>query len=201
VFFSLLITQGPAADKPKSAKPLFDGKTLKGWEGNLKWFRVEDGAIVAGSSKMKIPRNEFLCTTSRYSDFELRVTCKIAPGTTNAGIQFRTERIPNHHEVKGYQADMGEGWWGKIYDESRRRKALAEPDAEQLAKVLKPEDWNQYVIRCQGPHIELWINGFKTADFTEPNASIPRDGIIALQIHGGPAGEAWYKDIVIEELK
>ncbi|MEX0585168.1 MAG: DUF1080 domain-containing protein, partial [Pirellulales bacterium] len=133
-----------AADK--SAIKLFDGKSLDGWEGNEKIFRVEEGAIVAGSLKDKIARNEFLCTKEKYGDFELRLKFKLLGKGANAGVQFRTKRIPNHHEVSGYQADMGDGWWGSLYDESRRNKILAGPKAGTLDRVLKRDDWNEYRI-------------------------------------------------------
>src|SRR5215212_7421980 len=109
---------------------LFDGKTFKGWEGDTnKTFRIEDGAIVAGTMEAKIPRNEFLCTTRNYTNFVLRLKFKLVGKGANAGVQFRTKRIPNHHEVSGYQADMGDpSWWGCLYDESRRNKILAQAD-------------------------------------------------------------------------
>jgi hypothetical protein len=190
----------PAADEKKPV-PLFDGKTLEGWEGNEELFRVEDGAIVAGSLNEKIERNEFLCTQKEYGDFELRLKCKLVGKGANAGVQFRTKRIPNHHEVSGYQADMGEGWWGKLYDESRRNKVLAGPDNETSARIAKAEDWNEYVIRCEGNHIQLWLNGEKTVDYTEKDEKIDAKGVIGVQIHGGPPSEAWYKEITIVELK
>ena len=86
---------------------LFDGKTFEGWEGDLKTFRIEDGVIIGGTMKEKIPRNEFLCTKQEFGDFELRLQAKLAGDGANAGVQFRTKRIPNHHEVIGYQCDMG----------------------------------------------------------------------------------------------
>jgi hypothetical protein len=191
-----------ASEKPagKEAR-LFDGKTLSGWEGAEKMFRVEEGAIVAGTLKAKIPRNEFLATKKDYGDFELRLKFKLGGSGANAGVQIRSERIPNHHEMIGYQADMGDGWWGALYDESRRNKVLAAPKKEVIAKVLKRDDWNDYRIRCEGKRIQLWINGQQTVDYTEPDEKIPQHGKIALQIHGGPPSEAWYKDIVITELK
>src|SRR5437867_4559524 len=125
------------AKKADAAKPsaLFDGKTLEGWEGNLKVFRVEDGAIVGGTLKERIARNEFLCTKKEFGDFELRAKVKLLGDGANGGVQFRTKRIPNNHEVSGYQADMGDGWWGKLYDESRRNKVLAEPSKDVKVKV------------------------------------------------------------------
>ena len=187
----------------KNPKPvaIFDGKTFTGWEGNLTIFRIEDGAIVGGSLKDKVARNEFLCTTQTYADFELRLKFKLLGGdTANAGVQFRTKRIPNNHEVSGYQADMGAGWWGALYDESRRNKVLVGPDQEKMKQVVKPTEWNEYLIRAQGSHIQLSINGVQTVDYVETDPSVEARGVICPQIHAGPPGEAWYKDITIVDL-
>ncbi len=189
----------PAADEA-GYQSLFDGKSLDGWEGNLKLFHVEDGAVVGGTLSEPIARNEFLCTREEYGDFELRLKFKIVGKGANAGAQFRSRRIPNHHEVKGYQADLGDGWWGSLYDESRRNKILAKADPTVIERVLKRDDWNDYTIRCQGRHIQLWINDVHMVDYTEPDQSIEQTGIIGLQIHAGKPGEAWYKDIRIKKL-
>lgn len=190
------------AAEPMKPAALFDGKSFQGWEGDTaKSFRIQDGAIVGGTLQAAIPRNEFLCTTRQYTNFVLRAKFKLLGGEkANAGIQFRTQRIPNHHEVFGYQADMGQDYWGALYDESRRRKVLAGPAKEEIPKFVKYNDWNEYEIRCEGAHIQLSVNGHKTVDYTEEDATIPRYGIIAVQIHSGPASEAWYKDITIQEL-
>lgn len=180
---------------------LFDGKSLRGWNGDQTVFRIEDGAIVGGQLQEKIPHNFFLECDRPFSNFELRLQFKLKGKATNAGIQIRSERIPDHHEMIGYQADLGQSYWGCLYDESRRRKVLAGPDKQKLAEVLKKEDWNDYRIVCRGPQIELFINGLKTVDYTEADSEIPLSGRIAVQIHGGPAGEAWYRNIRIRELK
>lgn len=182
---------------------LFDGKTLTGWEGDTKkTWRIEDGAIVGGSLDEVVPRNEFLCTTKTYGDFELKVRFKLLgdPKGANAGVQIRTKRIPNHHEVSGYQADIGQGYWGALYDESRRNKVLAGPTKEVQDKAVKRDDWNDYVIRCEGSRIRLWLNGQLTVDYTEKDDKIERTGIIGLQVHGGAKTKVMYKDITIEEL-
>ena len=201
VFFILLL----ALSLPphfSSAKPvaLFNGLDFTGWEGPLESFRIEDGAIVGGNLHTPIPKNQFLSTKKRYGDFELRLKFKLVGEKANAGVQIRSERIPDHHEVIGYQADMGGRYWGALYDESRRRTILQGPDMEKLRKYIKLEGWNTYVIRCQGRRVQLWLNGHKTVDWHEPEDDIPQRGIIALQIHSGPPTEAWYKEIMIEEL-
>lgn len=202
--FSMTNPQSAPAEE-QGFTPLFDGKTLAGWEGKEGIFRVVDGAITAGSLKENIKNNEFLCTTKDYGDFELRLEAKLIGPGENAGIQFRSERIPNHHEVIGYQCDMGlaggKSIWGALYDESRRKKFLATGDDEVLQKKVKADGFNEIRIRCQGPHIQLWVNDVKTVDYTEKEENIARTGKIALQIHGGKPAEASYRNIRIKELK
>jgi hypothetical protein len=184
-------------------QPIFDGKSFAGWEGDTKkTWRIVEGALVGGSLVEKVPHNEFLATEKSYRNFDLRLKCRLVgtEGFVNAGIQIRSKRIPNHHEMIGYQADMGEGYWGSLYDESRRNKMLATADKEAVAKAIKKDDWNDYRIRCEGSRIQLWINGVQTVDYTEADEKIEQEGKIAVQIHGDGKAEASYKDIVIEEL-
>ncbi len=195
-------TSRAADDDAAKFVPLFDGKTFDGWEGDMKVFRIEDGAVVGGSLKKSLAQNEFLATTKEYGDFELRLKVKlIGPvASANGGIQIRSQRVPNSREMIGYQADMGQHYWASLYDESRRRKTLVAPKPDELAKVLKLDDWNDYVIRCQGRHIQLWLNGLQAVDYTEPDETLVQRGYIGLQIHSGPPSEAWYKDIKIREF-
>src|SRR5262245_35302376 len=88
VLLALLLI--PAGAYQGGARRLFDGKSFKGWEGNLSVFRIENGAITGGSLKESLAHNEFLCTTEEYDDFELRVKVKLLgdPAGANAGIQF-----------------------------------------------------------------------------------------------------------------
>ena len=184
--------------------PLFDGKTFTGWEGDIgSVWRIEDGAFVAGSLEKKQEKNNFLATKKTYGDFELTLKWKLegTEGFVNGGVQFRTVRIPNHHEVSGYQADLGKGYDGALYDESRRKKMLAQPSPEVLAKAQKPlGEWNDYRIRAEGNRIQIWLNGVQTVDYTESEPNIDLTGIIAVQIHGGATSIVRYKDLMIEEL-
>jgi hypothetical protein len=193
-----------AAETEEGFLPLFDGKLLSNWEGNGYWFRVEDRAIVGGRLEEKIPVNYFLCTNRKFDDFELRLQVKVVGEGVNAGIQFRTKRIPGSEEVSGYQADVGgvadANVWGSLYDESRRRKMLATAAPELVNRIVKKDDWNDYVIRCVGPKIELYLNGERTVEYTETDSGIDTTGVIALQIHSGPPSEAWYRNVRIKPL-
>ena len=180
---------------------LFDGTTTDDWNGDRSVFRVESDCIVGGQLKERIPHNYFLSHKRAFGDFDLRLQFRLLGENTNAGIQIRSKRIPDHHEMVGYQADLGQQYWGCLYDESRRRTILAKPDAKELDKVLKRGDWNDYRILCEGRRIQLWVNGLQTVDYTEEDQGIPLVGKIAVQIHGGAPGEAWYRNIRIKPLK
>ena len=181
--------------------PIFDGKSLDGWEGNEKFFHVDDGILIAGTLEKKIPRNEFLCTKKEYENFAIDLQFKLVGKGANSGVQFRSKRIPNHHEVSGYQADLGDdNWWGSLYDESRRNKLLVQSDPKVIKKVLKRDDWNDYRVRCEGKRIQIWLNGVQTVDYTEPDDNIALKGIIGLQIHSGGPSEAHFRNIRILEL-
>ena len=185
---------------------LTDGRTFNGWVGDTnKTWRMEGGAFVGGTLERKVPQNEFLRTTRSFTNFVLKVKFKLvgtdAGGFINGGVQIRSEPAktpPN--EMVGYQCDIGEGWWGALYDESRRNKVLIKPDPKAVEKALKKNDWNQYVIRCEGKRIRTSINGVEMIDYTEADDSLPQFGLIGLQVHGGGPAVASYKDVLVEEL-
>ncbi len=183
---------------------LFDGRTFAGWEGDTNGtWRIAGGALVGGSLEVKVPRNEFLVTRRPYTNFVLTVEVKLlgTEGFVNGGVQVRSERLKEPaHEMCGYQADIGEGWWGALYDESRRNKVLVKPEDGAVAKALRPQDWNTYVIRCEGPRIRTWLNGVAMIDYTEADASLPQRGLIGLQIHGDGKGQIAFREVKLEEL-
>ena len=184
---------------------LSDGKTFTGWIGdtNTTW-RIEDGAFVGGSLEKKVPRNEFLRSAQPYSNFILRLQFKLVGtnGFINGGVQIRSQPATHPtNEMVGYQCDLGAGYWGALYDESRRNKVLVQPDAELVKQALKPGEWNEYVITARGRTIETAINGVKLITYTEQDVAIPQQGFLGLQIHGNGAAIASYKDITIQVLE
>jgi len=192
-----------APPKPGTHTPLFDGRSFDGWEGETQHtWHIKDGAVVGGTLAETVPHNDFLCTKKEFKNFDLRLKVKLnGTGFVNGGVQFHSQRLKDPaYEMAGFQADMGEGYWGSLYDESRRNKALAHTHAVVIKRLVKTDDWNDYIIRCENSHIRLWLNGVLTVDYLETDQQIPMNGLIGLQIHGGGKSEASYKDVEIEEL-
>jgi len=191
---------GTVSNKEGIERALFDGKTLKGWEGNTANWRVEDGAVVAGALDRRQPHNEFLATEEEFGDFDLRLEYKVEGfgGFVNGGVQFWSERVPGGFEVSGYQADLGADTDGNLYDESRRASNLEVAPTDVRKAVLRPGQWNDYRIRAQGPHIQIWLNGVKTVDYVERDATVALRGRFALQIHGGANTKVSYRLLAID---
>jgi putative membrane-bound dehydrogenase-like protein len=185
--------------------PLFDGKTLNGWDvrpDEEKWWRVQDGAITGGSLEEPVPFNTFIASRKSYENFDLRFKIRMVQGEgfANSGMQVRSIREQGSG-MKGYQVDAGVGYWGDLYDEHRRNAKIAGAvDPQALAAVVKDWEWNDYRVLCEGPRIRSWINGEPALDFTEKDPEIPLDGLLGLQAHSGGKFLVQMKDVSIEEL-
>lgn len=205
VFFMTLNTH-TYGQQALYTKSLFDGNTLRGWksfpkEHQSQW-KVQDGLIIGGDGINKIPENIYLYSEEEFEDFEFRCLFRLSgdsnTGMINSGIQYRS-KIEDGNMV-GYQADIGNGYWGDIYDEHRRGKLIG-GDLTTLQHLLKEEGWNSYIIRCKGDLHELYINGVKTASYLEKDKSLPRKGIVAFQLHSGGAAVLELRDLTITHLK
>jgi hypothetical protein len=186
----------PAAEE--GFTPLFNGKSLDGWEVDTPGlWSVREGMIVGRHGGLKW--NDFLRTRKNYENFILKLEFRLVGGVGNSGIQFRSKPVPNSHEVSGYQADIGEKYWGCLYDESRRNKVLVQAPPEALIG-LKKDGWNEYVIKAQGWRVTLELNGIQTVDYLETDTRIDRTGFIALQVHSGPGIEVHFRNLRIREL-
>ncbi len=185
-------TQTPLLATADNARDFFNGKDLSGWNGDLALWKVENGQIVGRSSGIK--KNEFLRSQIVASDFRLTLQVKLTPNAENSGIQFRTESLPDG-EVRGPQADVGKGWWGKLYEENGRG-VLSENKASEA--VVKVDDWNRYEIVAQGSHVRTFLNGKSCVDIDDPKG--PARGIFALQIHAGGPMEVRFKEIELVVL-
>ena len=192
-------TKPPAKQKlPKGFKPLFDGKTLKGWKGRESLWKVEDGAIRGQSTaEYKLKHNDFLYTEKEYGDFELRLKFRLI--NHNSGVQVRS-KVHKDYRVTGYQADIAEQrFTGILYGEGFGG-ILADVKPKEMAKHVKKGDWNDYRILCQGKRLQFWINGQPTIDYTDKRPIAAAKGVIAFQLHGGPPMKVYFKDIIIKDL-
>ena len=199
---STLSVRAGSPPPPGKTKPLFDGKTMTGWEGDTNHWRVEDGCLTGGSLETTMKKNVFLASTTDHTNFIIRFQIKLTGtnGFVNSGFQIRSQRVPNSTEMSGYQCDFGEpNWYGAIYDESRRNKTIAKSDMAALRPVIKRGDWNDYVIRADGPRVTTWINGVQGTDYTESDAAIPQWGKFGIQVHGGGNAMVQVRNISIEE--
>jgi len=194
-----------SAQAPKGREPLpneqwvslFNGKDLAGWVqvGKEKWT-VEDGAI-HGQGVTK--EYGYLMTEKDYKDFwlSLRFKCeadgnsgvyvrtRFKPGTVDVsqGVQFEIDRTPNRHT-------------GGLYGDGRAWIAWPSPEYEY---VIRPTDWNDFLLKVEGNHFVAILNGIKVLDFTDPTPK-SFDGAIALQLHSGGEGNMRFKDIYIRDL-
>jgi hypothetical protein len=193
VFFSL------SAAQAGSDKEFFNGKDLSGWEGLLDQFwSVKDNAIVGSTAPKGINFNTFLCSKNKYKDFELQFDVKLTK-SGNSGVQIRSH-IHNKEKfaVTGPQCDMGGPYWGSLYGENFGGMMKA-ADSKLVKEVLKEGEFNDYYIKCVGKHVTIKLNGKTTVDMEFPK--MPDEGIIALQIHGGPAMDVMFKNIRFKEIK
>ncbi len=189
---------GQAQEQEKGFRPLFDGKTLDGFVGDPELWRVEDGQIVGSTDGKKLKHNSFLATRRKFRNFVLKVKFKLR--NHNSGIQFRSQLLKDYI-VRGYQADIAENRYLGILYEERGRGILADVDPKEVRKHYKPGQWNEYTIVANGPHIKLMLNGYTTVDYYEKDPKRgAKEGIIAFQLHTGPAMEIRFKDIRIKEL-
>ena len=187
-----------AEGKEEGFVSLFNGKDLTGWEGKPGLWRVRDGMMVGDSPGIR--HNTFLATTRTYEDFILKLSFRLVNGKGNSGVQFRSRRVPDSEAVSGYQADIGEQFWGSLYDESRRRRILVDARKAGVDAVVNVKGWNDLVIRCRGNQVTIELNGLKTVDYREPDLEIARSGIIAFQVHSGGPMEIQFRNIRIREL-
>lgn len=194
LFGSVALAAKPAADE---FVPLFDGKTLEGWTGDEALWSVEDGMIVGSTEGKELKHNSFLATEKPYKNFVLKVKFKLR--NHNSGIQFRSKQHDDH-VVTGYQADIADNdFLGILYEEGGRG-ILVNVKPEEVAEHVEKDDWNEYVITVDGPHIKQELNGFTTVDYEEKDEVGAKEGIIALQLHAGPKMKIWFKDLEIKEL-
>jgi type 1 glutamine amidotransferase len=213
-----------AAEDDEGFRPIFNGKNLDGWDGNPKFWRVEDDAITGQTTKENPTQGNTFCIWSdgKVDDFVLRFEYRMVGG--NSGVQYRSFEEPEKWGkwvVGGYQADIeaGDTYTGILYAErdrgilaTRGQKVVIRDDhkpevvgtfadAKELGAAVKKEDWNQYEISAKGFTYVHIINGKKMVEVTdEDKAMRRRSGIVALQVHAGPPMKVQFRNIRLKRI-
>ena len=177
-------------------KPIFDGKTLKGWTPapGGKW-EVKDGAIVGTSPKSE-RRHGILLTDKQYSDFVVKAKFRVHAG--DSGFYFRAERVKSAVSVNGFQVEVDTSQeTGGLY-ETGGRAWVHRPTAAVIKKrKYKQGEWTDLELSAIGGHIVVKINGVISTELK--NDKSRRKGYIGLQLHGGQKMHVEFKEIVIIE--
>ena len=177
-------------------KPIFDGKTLKGWTPapGGKW-EVKDGAIVGTSPKSE-RRHGILLTDKQYSDFVVKAKFRVHSG--DSGFYFRAERVKSAVSVHGFQVEVDTSQeTGGLY-ETGGRAWVHQPTADVIKKRgYKKGDWTDLELSAIGRNIVVKINGVVSTELKNDKGRIK--GYIGLQLHGGQVMHVENKDIVILE--
>lgn len=231
LFLAGVLTIVPSSKAQETSfTPLFNGRSLEGWEGDETVFRVMDGAIVGGTLDRPVAQRDYLCTTQEFDDFELRLAAKLE-GAQNAGVNFRSQRIPSTNEVGGYQADIGfipgrfipmlsdvtdidtsrrYPLWGSLVDEFREQPGrYGNPEAPYWLLAVADLDVVEGVLRPDDWN-ELAVRAVGPRIEIRLNGvrtvefvepeDLVQDGLIYLQVHDGGPSMAWYKHLEIRQL-
>lgn len=201
-------------------RPIFDGHSLTGWDGDSRYWSVRAGAIRGETTLKDLPKsNTFLIWRGGVlKDFELKLKFRIQNG--NSGIQYRSRDL-GKWVMAGYQAEIenSQGKVGFLYEE-RGRKFLARVGESVVAGAdgrtrvsgllgdrkkdfidrgyYKEKEWNEYRIVGRGPHLEQWLNGTKTIELNDEDpARRSLEGLLGFQIHAGPPMVVEFRDILL----
>lgn len=207
--------------------PIFDGKTLAGWDGDKTFWRAENGEIVGETTPEKVVKmNNFLIWRGgAVRDFELK--CDFKLGGTNSGIQYRSVELPDVGKwvLRGYQADMDitNEYTGNLHEERGRKpghvvlaqrgqmtRITAGPkykvvatigDNTLLRGVMNVQGWNRYHIIARGPIMIQILNGqLISATIDEDSKNFVPEGVVGFQMHVGPSFKVEFRNILYRKL-
>jgi hypothetical protein len=216
-------TPGLSQRDKEGNEQLFDGKTLKGWEGDTTYWRMENGILVGEITPATLLKtNSFLIWRAGVTEnFELKTYFRITSGG-NSGINYRSEEFPGvPFALKGYQADIdGKNTYTGLNYEERGRTFLArrgekarietgkKPEVvaklgtdESLLAKIKPNDWNEYHLIAKGNHLQHYINGVLMSEVIDDDTEHRKSsGLLGVQVHVGPPMKVEYRNMRLKRL-
>jgi hypothetical protein len=203
--------------------PIFDGKSLEGWEGDSRYWRVENGEIVGEvTPETLLKQNNFLIWRGgQPANFELKVQFRIS-AQGNSGVNYRSEEIAGtKYLLRGYQADIdgANRYTGQNYEE-RGRTFLAPRGtityaatgnkpaviaqigpADELKQFVKNGDWNEYHIIARGNVLIHILNGHLMCEVIDEDSEHRKmSGLIGVQVHVGPPMKIEYRSMLLKQL-
>src|ERR1022692_528550 len=156
IFASPAVThaQGPAHDK-NGWYDLFDGKTLDGWKAadEPKAFKVENGLIVAGETKLTHLYYVGPILNAKFKNFELKAEVKTRP-KGNSGIIFHTEFQAKGFPEKGFEFQINNTGSDKVF-----RTGSIYPTKPMNRAVVKDDEWFECHLVVKGNKVVLKVNG------------------------------------------
>lgn len=207
----------------KGFTTIFDGKTLKGWEGDPIYWSVKNGNIVGEvTPKTLLQSNSFLIWRGGTpGDFELKLEYKVS-AEGNSGVNYRSSEVEGvPFALKGYQFDIdGAGQWtGQNYEE-RGRQFLAlrgqitkidkntkvfevgkVGDKNALFDFIKHDDWNECHLIVRGNTLIHIINDqVMSVVIDDDTSNQKREGLLGVQVHVGPPMKIEYRNIRIKNF-
>jgi hypothetical protein len=216
--FAAGATEPTVTTPPAGFQAIFNGRDLTGWEGSAEYWSVKEGCLT-GVTDGSLKYNRFLLWRGgTLKNFDLRVQVKVTPGG-NSGINYRSRYRPELGEfvVTGYQCDVVPSradYNGMLYEERGRRilahtgeKVIIDPAGQpwvvgQLpVREFAPGEWHDYRVLVEGNHHQHWIDGHPTVDvidLDEKNRAL--SGILAVQVHVGPAMQIQYRNFFVKHL-
>ncbi len=202
---------GRGEDTPTHAALFADAGELAGWQvlGGADFhlaMNAEDGSVVLTGHAENMPRNSFLVSDARYSDFEVLVDVRIEAGG-NSGVQIRShvdwETEDGHGRLWGYQVEIDpseRAWSAGLYDEGRRGWLANLAENQEAREAFVVGEWNKYRILCESARIRTWVNGVPAVDFVDEGKDLDLSGHLAFQVHGGKRSHVQWRDARIRVL-
>jgi hypothetical protein len=205
---------------------IFDGKSLDGWEGDPKYWRVAGGVMTGEiTPETIIKSNTFIIWQGGVlEDFELKVDYRIAPAG-NSGINYRSAVVPdavtpaNRFAMRGYQCDIdGQNrYTGNNYEEKGRLFLAQRGDVAHVTGTRKPvviarvgdnkelagfltTGWNTVHIIARANVCIHSINGHVMCVVIDDDPNRARKGLIGVQVHVGPPMRVEYRNWRVKKL-
>jgi hypothetical protein len=212
-----------APDDHTGYTSIFDGTSLKGWDGDTNFWRAENGTLIGETTAANpLKANTFLIWRGgQTKDFELKLEYRM--NATNSGIQYRSAEVPDAGKwvLKGYQADIDfdNRWTGQLYEEKGRgflalrgqstyigdgvkpRVTGAISTADALKAFIKVNERNQVHIIARGNMLMHIVNGqLMSVVVDDDTKGRAMSGLLGFQIHTGPPMKVEFRNIWLKQL-